>query len=310
MADKAINFTITANELLALKEYGGQRLSTGDKIVYQVLCSHLYGKKFCYPSIKTIAEEAGLADRSVRRSLVRLEEAGLIKTFERVENGVQKSNKYFVKSILTQAKIETSNLSSKTSQNNLSEQKMSGVTNCPTKNKKTYKPCIYSTNSTSEKKVESVEHTNKDVRFEIIESDKSYQMTIDQDIYALVKKYYFTILRTKKDEYMINGLKVSKAQVTECLESLTYKEILSVVQNVMTMTRRKGYVIKSEFGYFLKLFWNIKHPSEKMVSIVKEDAKLGRTKLETPSTKNSFNNFHQRNYDFDELEKMLLGVSV
>lgn len=40
MADKAINFTITANELLALKEYGGQRLSTGDKIVYQVLCSH------------------------------------------------------------------------------------------------------------------------------------------------------------------------------------------------------------------------------------------------------------------------------
>ena len=72
------HFTMTSNDFFALKEYEGQRLSSGDKIVYQVLCSHLYGKRYCYPSIKTIANESALAARSVPRSLVRLQAAGLI----------------------------------------------------------------------------------------------------------------------------------------------------------------------------------------------------------------------------------------
>lgn len=49
---------MTSNDFFALREYNGQRLSSGDKIVYQVPCSHLYGKSYCYPSIKTIANES------------------------------------------------------------------------------------------------------------------------------------------------------------------------------------------------------------------------------------------------------------
>ncbi len=54
------HFTMTSNDFFVLKEYKGQRLSSGDKIVYQVLCSHLYEKSYCYPSIKTITNESTL----------------------------------------------------------------------------------------------------------------------------------------------------------------------------------------------------------------------------------------------------------
>lgn len=76
--NNSTHFTMTSNDFFALKEYQGQRLSNGDKIVYQVLCSHLYGKSYCYPSIKTIANESALAARSDQRSLARLQAAGLI----------------------------------------------------------------------------------------------------------------------------------------------------------------------------------------------------------------------------------------
>ena len=84
---KSTHFTMTSNDFFALIEYNGQRLSSGDKIVYQVLCSHLYGKSYCYPSIKTIANESALTARSVQRSLTRLQTAGLITVMFRQEAG-------------------------------------------------------------------------------------------------------------------------------------------------------------------------------------------------------------------------------
>lgn len=70
---------------LVLKNMVVNNFLPGDKIVYQVLCSHLYGKDYCFPSIATIASESSLARRSVQRSIKRLESAGLVKVEERKE---------------------------------------------------------------------------------------------------------------------------------------------------------------------------------------------------------------------------------
>ena len=120
--NNSTHFTMTSNDFFALKEYQGQRLSNGDKIVYQVLCSHLYGKSYCYPSIKTIANESALAARSVQRSLARLQAAGLITIMSRKENGINKSNRYFVKNIIQNASESSSNQSCQ-----------EGMTKCPSK---------------------------------------------------------------------------------------------------------------------------------------------------------------------------------
>lgn len=142
---------MTSNDFFALKEYKGQRLSSGDKIVYQVLCSHLYGKSYCYPSIKTIANESALATRSVQRSLVRLQAAGLISIIPRQENGMNKSNRYYVKNIIQDT--------SKTSDDKSCQD---GVTKCPLKkNKKPKTNNNYSTISTKPVTIDVVEDREK-----------------------------------------------------------------------------------------------------------------------------------------------------
>lgn len=284
--NQAINFTMTANEFFGLKEYGGQSLSNGDKIVYQVLCSHLFGKAYCFPSINTIASESGITDRSVRRSLARLAKAGLVEIETRIEQGKQKSNKYFVKNILesvgvkskTESDVIPEDISVTDNEKDSVDSKCQWVTNCPTKKNK-YKNKsndMYSTNTTleghsaktehpsEEKTVDKVEYNNQDMRFEIIESTEEYMTSLDLDTYQELKKYFFLVLRTKKEFYEINGKNIPKSEIKACMDELSYKDIVVLTQHVMTQRKRfgEGY-IKAKFGYYLSLFWNEKHPEDK-----------------------------------------------
>ena len=287
--NKSINFTMTSNDFFALKEYEGQRLSSGDKIVYQVLCSHLYGKSYCYPSIKTIANESALAARSVQRSLARLQAAGLITIMSRKENGTNKSNRYFVKNIIQNVSESSANQSCQ-----------EGMTKCPSKkNKKTKTNNNYSTISTKPVTVDDVENREKsqlsaDSRFEIIEGDTQLQKDMNPKAYHLVKKYFHTISRTKNKNYVIDGDVVSAFEVQKCLARLGYRDIVDVTNKVSAMMKKDNFSIQSPYGYFLKIFWN---------------HNLRRLSLSKEKT-NTFNNFPQRNYSHSQLsnlEQMLLA---
>ena len=282
---KSTHFTMTSNDFFALKEYKGQRLSSGDKIVYQVLCSHLYGKSYCYPSIKTIANESALAARSVQRSLTRLQTAGLITVMFRQENGSNKTNCYYVKNIIQDASAHSN-----------TKKCQEGMTKCPTKkNKKTNTINDYSTISTKEP-VESrtKKRVTEDVRFQVIENDKQLQKEMNPKAYWLVKKYFQTIFRTKDKNYVIDGTNVSASEVQKCLENLGYRDIVDITNKVSAMMKRESFTIQSEYGYFLKVFWT---------------HHLGHNP--TPNTKkNMFNQFPQRKYStnqLSDLEHMLLS---
>ena len=60
--NNSTHFTMTSNNFFALKEYQRQRLSNGDKIVYQVLCSHLYGKSYCFQIISQTKDKNYVID--------------------------------------------------------------------------------------------------------------------------------------------------------------------------------------------------------------------------------------------------------
>ena len=282
---KSTHFTMTSNDFFALKEYKGQRLSSGDKIVYQVLCSHLYGKSYCYPSIKTIANESALAARSVQRSLTRLQTAGLITVTLRQENGSNKTNCYYVKNIIQDASAHSN-----------TKKCQEGMTKCPTKkNKKTNTINDYSTISTKEP-VESrtKKRVTEDVRFQVIESDKQLQKEMNPKAYWLVKKYFQTIFRTKDKKYVIDGTNVSASEVQKCLENLGYRDIVDITNKVSAMMKRESFTIQSEYGYFLKVFW-----THHLVHNPTPNAK-----------KNMFNQFPQRKYStnqLSDLEHMLLA---
>lgn len=286
---KSTHFTMTSNDFFALKECRGQRLSNGDKIVYQVLCSHLYGKNYCYPSIKTIANESALAARSVQRSLTRLQAAGLITVMPRQENGTNKSNRYFVKKIIQNA-AETSD----------DKSCQEGMTKCPSKkNKKAYILHNYSTTSTKTERVETVEKkenatSSDDMRFQIIEKDEQLQKEMNPHAYCLVKKYFQIISRTKDKNYVIDGTNVSALEVQKYLEKMGYRDIVDITNRVSLMMKRDDFSIQSEYGYFLKVFWT-HHPGHHPTSHAK---------------KNMFNQFPHRKYSenqLSDLEHLLLA---
>lgn len=63
--------------------------------VYIWICSHTDARGQCWPSIKTIADEAGCSERSVKRAINVLEELGILVKKSGAEEG--KSNTYQIK---------------------------------------------------------------------------------------------------------------------------------------------------------------------------------------------------------------------
>jgi len=70
-------------------------LSCYTQSVFINLCSRANNDGTCWPSIKKLAEDAGMSETKVKESLRELEKAGLIKTKQRqMENGGLSSNSY------------------------------------------------------------------------------------------------------------------------------------------------------------------------------------------------------------------------
>lgn len=71
-----------------------KRISATDKLVYMALASRANARLECWPSHKKIAEDAGVSDATVKRSLKHLREFGLVEWQQRFEGRVATSNLY------------------------------------------------------------------------------------------------------------------------------------------------------------------------------------------------------------------------
>lgn len=79
-------FTQVPNYILTKPE-----LSVGAKLAYAMLLKYAWTDNACYPGQAKLAEDMGSGERSVRRYLDELEEAGLLKI---VQRGLGKTNLY------------------------------------------------------------------------------------------------------------------------------------------------------------------------------------------------------------------------
>ena len=71
------------------------KLPAMQKIVLIILASHKNSKTgACHPSMSTIAEEAGMTERSVRTQISELKESGFIEIENTFQKGLKSSNKY------------------------------------------------------------------------------------------------------------------------------------------------------------------------------------------------------------------------
>ena len=71
-----------------------ERITRGAMLVYWVLTLHLFrGKKYCFPSVRTIEKESRLSRPTVIMAIKLLEELGYVETEK--ESG--KKSKYYLK---------------------------------------------------------------------------------------------------------------------------------------------------------------------------------------------------------------------
>ena len=79
------------------KLYDGDELPSRAKLVYIYLYDRCDAERKAWPSVKTIAKELSISDKTVRRAIKDLEKAGLIrKEYAKRKNGSFTSNRYFL----------------------------------------------------------------------------------------------------------------------------------------------------------------------------------------------------------------------
>lgn len=77
--------------------YDYDELPSRAKLVYIYLHDRCDKNKMAWPGVKTIARDLSISDRTVRRAVKDLEEAGLVrKEYMKRKNGSFTSNRYFL----------------------------------------------------------------------------------------------------------------------------------------------------------------------------------------------------------------------
>ena len=77
--------------------YDRDELPSRAKLVYIYLYDRCDKERKAWPSVKTIAKELSISDKTVRRAIKDLEKAGLIrKEYAKRKNGSFTSNRYFL----------------------------------------------------------------------------------------------------------------------------------------------------------------------------------------------------------------------
>lgn len=79
------------------KLYDCDELPSRAKLVYYYLRDRCDKNMMAWPGVKTIARDLSISDRTVRRAIKDLEQAGLVrKEYHKRKNGSFTSNRYFL----------------------------------------------------------------------------------------------------------------------------------------------------------------------------------------------------------------------
>lgn len=254
-----------------------------------------------------IAKLLGISDlKTVRKYLVELETMGLL---YREKQGFHKPDKLYLLqfdveeeqslNIVNQNNCNINTQNTKTNnieENpsfNIGEISSSNRGKSPTNNTNTNNTDINNTNIGS-----SSSHLST-----LCKKNKKETMSNINKIYKVYKEYFKNLLEYKKQE-ITSFIEMTDSDfvytvLIYCIERncRTQKYFIDVLRNLIG----KGIVTVIQFNKSIESY-----------RAKKQNNKLNRTKNKsyTPNIKSSFANFKQRNYDFDKLEKQLLGWDV
>ena len=129
----------------------------------------------------------------------------------------------------------------------------------------------------------------KDQRFEIIERTDEYKRRLDPAVLRMLKIICMQVKRLQRDFCLVENKKVATADIKECFEQLSYKDLVVICERMAHHETIK--TVAKPFFYIVQAVWKYKNPeaaSDQMNRIKKEK-----------SVSNGFNNFESRTYDFD-----------
>lgn len=129
----------------------------------------------------------------------------------------------------------------------------------------------------------------KDQRFEIIERTDEYKRRLDPAVLRMLKVTCMQVKRLQRDFCLVENKKVATADIKECFEQLSYKDLVVICERMAHHETIK--TVAKPFFYIVQAVWKYKNPeaaSDQMNRIKKEK-----------SVSNGFNNFESRTYDFD-----------
>lgn len=214
-------------------------ISVCAKHVYLFLLKHLNGKTGeCYPSVKRLAKESGYCIITVRKAIKELENAGLIKKISRFLSGDlggrQTSNQYNILNVFKPTKTKETSAASK---NDLSEQPKN----------------IHS------RPEEMEEWTLDKIRdyyeFDILENECK-DRKLNKSLIPAVAGALHEVLNTGKDrKIFINGSSISSETVKEVYKSLTWQELIYVINNYSHVTHK----ITNQMSYIKTMLYRAKY---------------------------------------------------
>lgn len=117
------------------------------------------------------------------------------------------------------------------------------------------------TTETPEQREERIERhlkNYKDKRFDIIETSEEYQRRLDPDVIRMIKITCMQVGRLQRDFFWIEKKKVQTADIKECFDSLTYKDIVVVGERMAHQGTIKDAT--KPFYYVLQTVWKYRHP--------------------------------------------------
>lgn len=250
-------------------------LSPNEKIIFVYLKLCAGQKVSCYPSIKTIAVKSGLSESTVKRTLASMKEKGIVQSIQRFDAEGQHSNLYVLH--------DTADIwASQTLEEMLEKKEKASC--APTQEAKADENQIHEDcNSAESQSQERERYSLEDVK--AYYSYDAIKGKANVDLARLAIETLYSFLNVNHAVTM-QGQSISQMMLTKKLLDLTPKQIEQALD-----IYAKSKEPQNPKAYLLAI----------LLSVVDGKAKPKSTKAKA----NKFNNFDQRQYNYDDLETVL-----
>ena len=251
-------------------------LSSTEKLVFIFLRMFAGQKSTCFPSVKTLASKIGISENTVRKALSELKAKGIIQIMPRINQEGQHSNLYVLHDTAEiwecQSKEEMIQIKEKAS--------------CaPTQEAKADENQLQEdTNSMGSQSQAGERYSLEDVK--AYYSYDAIKGKANVDLARLAMETLYSFLNVNH-AVTIQGQSISQMMLTKKLLDLTPRQIEQALD-----IYAKSKEPQNPKAYLLAI----------LLSVVD-----GKAKSTAAEGKNRFNNFGQRDYDFESLEGSLLN---